>query len=61
MVGLDPAEGRVAVNELMKNNIFSLQDEKIVISDMEQIQKQTEYYRKMTSLDQKREKSKLQR
>ncbi|MBI4978878.1 MAG: cyclic nucleotide-binding domain-containing protein [Spirochaetes bacterium] len=58
MVGLPPADGRVAITKMMDNKTFSIKDNKLMVSDIDEVQRQTEYYRKMYLLDQKREQAK---
>ena len=54
MVGLSSDEGRDVLRELFNNKIFQLIDDKITVNNIEEIQKQAEYYKKMQILDKKR-------
>ncbi len=54
MVGLSSDEGREVLREIFKNNIFQLIDDKITVKNIEEIQKQAEYFKKMEILDKKR-------
>lgn len=59
MVGLSSDEGREVLREIFNNKIFQLIDDKIIVNNIEEIQKQAEYYKKMEILEKKRkEKSK---
>lgn len=58
MVGMEPGVGNVALKELMKNKTFSLRAEKLHVNDLAEIEKQTDYYRKMNALEKKREAAK---
>ena len=47
------------LREIFNNKIFQLIDDKIIVNNIEEIQKQAEYYKKMEILEKKRkEKSK---
>lgn len=56
MVGFQE-EKRDVVNEFLNNKKFHLVDNKLVVTDIEEIVKQVEYYKKMQILQQKRNKS----
>ncbi|MEK6794458.1 MAG: cyclic nucleotide-binding domain-containing protein [Spirochaetota bacterium] len=58
MVGLPAGDGRVAITKLMDNKTFSLKDNKLMVADIDEVQRQTEYFRKMSLLDKKREQAK---
>lgn len=58
MLGMDPSEGKKAGAELMKNRAFKQEGDRIYVSDLEEIKKQTEYYKKMAALEKKREAAK---
>ncbi len=47
MVGLSKEEGNVAIRQLFQNSKFKIVDNKIRVSDLEEIDKQAKYYRKM--------------
>ncbi len=57
MVGLSADEGNVLVQELFKNTKFKLQDNKIIVTDLQELVKQVEFYKKMDVLDRKRQKT----
>ncbi len=57
MVGLNQQEGSKAVSELLSNKRFQALDNKIRCSDVDEIRKQAEYYRKMQHISRKREKA----
>lgn len=54
MVGLPSEEGRDVLREIFKNKIFQLIDDKITVKNIEEIQKQADYYKKMEALEKKR-------
>ncbi len=55
MVGLDPTkEGNSVVKQMFTNNKFKLIDNKIHTTDLEEIEKQAKYYRKMEKIDKAR-------
>ena len=56
MVGLAADEGNVLAQELFKNTKVKLQDNKIVVTDLQELFKQVEFYKKMDMLDRKRQK-----
>ncbi|MCG8572391.1 MAG: cyclic nucleotide-binding domain-containing protein [Spirochaetes bacterium] len=57
MVGLDKVKGRDIVQEIFKNKKFQLVDNKIVVADIDEIQRQVSYYKKMEILEDKRKSS----
>lgn len=57
MVGLSGIEGKNIIQEIFANKKFQLVDNKIVVSDIEEIKKQVDYYKKMDILEQKRKSS----
>jgi len=59
MVGLTPVEGKEIIKEMFANKKFQLIDNKISVTDIEEIKKQVEYYKKMEILEQKRKNSHL--
>ncbi|SIP88118.1 cAMP-binding domain of CRP or a regulatory subunit of cAMP-dependent protein kinases [Alkalispirochaeta americana] len=59
MVGLPMAEGREAMRELLKNSRIKVLEDRIVISDRAEIEKQAKYYRKMQKIERARRQSRL--
>ena len=57
MVGLNKQEGNQAISEMMANKRLEAMDNKIFCSDVDEIQKQAEYYRKMQRISRKRERA----
>ena len=57
MVGLPEDKGRIYIRNLFENKKFKLVENKILISDLEELAKQVSYYRKMTRLERQREDS----
>ncbi len=57
MVGLSPEEGSLVLKELFTNKKVQIIDNKIYSSDIDEIKKQVEYYKKMEILDKKRKSS----
>jgi CRP-like cAMP-binding protein len=58
MVGLSKAEGDRALMELIKNSKIKAMDGRIVCTDIDEIAKQTQYYRKLQKIAQKRNEGK---
>jgi CRP/FNR family transcriptional regulator len=56
MCGLATDEGNVLVQELFKNSKVKLEDNKIIVTDLQELVKQVEFYKKMDILDRKRQK-----
>ncbi len=56
MVGIPPDQGNMLVQKLFENKKFKLQDRKIIVTDLEELAKQTEFYKKMDLLERKRQK-----
>ena len=56
MCGISSDEGNVLIQELFKNSKLKLQDSKIVVTDLQELGKQVEFYKKMDILDRKRQK-----
>jgi hypothetical protein len=56
MVGIAADEGSLLVQELFKNTKFKLQDNKIIVTDLQELVKQVGFYKKMDVLDRKRQK-----
>ncbi len=54
MVGLPIAEGNQVVRELLKNSKIKTVENRLVVSDVEEINKQAEYYRKMQKIERSR-------
>ncbi len=54
MVGLPMAEGNQIVREMLKNSKIKAIENKIYTSDMEEIEKQAKYYRKMERIEKSR-------
>ena len=57
MVGLSGLDGKAVIQEVFANKKFQAVDNKIVASDIDEIRKQVEYYKKMDILEQKRKTS----
>lgn len=55
MVGLPADEGNLLIDKFFENNKFHLEDGKIVVTDLEELVKQVEFYKKMDKLDRKRQ------
>ena len=60
MVGLSSDKGNPVVRKLFENKKMVLSDNKISTTDVEEIQKQSEYYRKMEKIDRARRKAAAQ-
>lgn len=56
MVGLPIDKGNLLIQKLWENKKFRLQENKIVVTDLEELKKQVEFYKKMDMLDRKRQK-----
>jgi CRP-like cAMP-binding protein len=54
MVGLPMTEGNQAVRDMLKNSKVKAVEDKIYTSDMEEIEKQAKYYRKMERIEKSR-------
>jgi CRP-like cAMP-binding protein len=54
MVGLPVAEGNLVLKKALENKKVQIQDTKIVLTDVLEVQKQTEYYRKMQKIEKAR-------
>jgi hypothetical protein len=50
MVGLSKSEGNLVIKQLFANNKLKIVDNKIHITDIEEIEKQGNYYRKMEKI-----------
>ena len=61
MVGLSSAEGNLFVKELFKANGFKLIENKIVVTDVLEVDNQTKYFRKMDKLSKTRADAKASR
>ncbi len=55
MVGFNEDEGNMLIRKLFENKKFSLVNGKIHISDLDELEKQVSYYKKMQELEHKRE------
>jgi CRP-like cAMP-binding protein len=55
MVGMPMAEGKQAMRELLKNPKIKALDNKIHITDKDEIEKQAKYYRKMQKIERARQ------
>jgi CRP-like cAMP-binding protein len=56
MVGLPADEGNMLIQRIFQNKKFKLQERKIICSDLEELQKQAQFYKKMDLLERKRQK-----
>lgn len=54
MVGLEKAEGTMAVRKLMENQMIRVSDGKIHVTQIDEIEKQAKYYRKMERISRSR-------
>jgi len=54
MVGMPMAEGKQALRELLKNSRIKALDNKIHVTDIEEVDKQAKYYRKMQKIERAR-------
>jgi CRP-like cAMP-binding protein len=61
MVGLPASEGTLVVHKLLENNKVRLADNKLLVMDVTEIEKQTEYYRKMQKIERARKEAQLAR
>jgi CRP-like cAMP-binding protein len=61
MVGLPLNEGTLVLHKLLENNKVRLVDNKIFAQDVTEIEKQTEYYRKMQKIEKARKDAQLAR
>ncbi len=57
MVGFPADKGNLLIQKLFENKKFKLQDNKIIVTDLEELAKQVEFYKKMDLLERKRQKS----
>ncbi|MGI9256626.1 MAG: Crp/Fnr family transcriptional regulator [Salinispira sp.] len=57
MVGLSQQEGHQAISEMLSNKCLQVVDNKLSCSDVDEIQKQAEYYRKMQRISRNRERA----
>ncbi|MBU0934142.1 MAG: cyclic nucleotide-binding domain-containing protein [Spirochaetes bacterium] len=58
LVGLPINEGNIVVQQILSNKMFRVIDNKITITDISEIVKQAEYYRKMQKIERSRKDSK---
>ncbi|MFC1503917.1 Crp/Fnr family transcriptional regulator [Spirochaetota bacterium] len=61
MIGMSDAEGKDTIQELLKNKLMSIRNNKIYCEDVEDIDKQVQYFKKMQVLEAKRQASKFNR
>ena len=54
LVGLSSGEGNLVIHKLLENSKFRVTDNKIVVLDVTEIEKQVEYYRKMQKIERAR-------
>lgn len=54
MVGISPGEGKGLIKRLFENKKLKLVNNKIFVSDVEEIKKQAEYYKKMQRIERAR-------
>lgn len=54
MVGLPLGEGNMVMHKLLENSKVKVADNKIQLSDVTEVEKQTEYYRKMQKIEKAR-------
>jgi CRP/FNR family transcriptional regulator len=55
MVGLSESEGSIYIRQLFENKKFTLVNGKLKIADLEELEKQVSYYKKMQEMERKRE------
>jgi CRP-like cAMP-binding protein len=51
MVGLSPSESRLVIKKLLENNLFKVVNKKIYVSNVLEVSRQSEYYKKITRRD----------
>jgi CRP-like cAMP-binding protein len=61
MVGLSSDKGNPIIRKMFENKKVALADNKISITDVEEIQKQSEYYKKMEKIERARRRAAAQR
>jgi CRP-like cAMP-binding protein len=61
MVGLPVAEGNLVLRKVLENKKVQITENKVVVTDVTEIQKQTEYYRKMQKSEKSRREAAAQR
>lgn len=54
LVGLSAGEGNMTIRKLLENSKFRITENKLVVLDVTEIEKQTEYYRKMQKIEKAR-------
>jgi CRP-like cAMP-binding protein len=59
MVGLSQKDGNHAIRELFQNSKLKIVDDKIHVSDLEEVEKQTKYFRKMAAIERARERGSM--
>ncbi len=55
MIGMPEDQGAMYLRQLFENKKIQLRDNKIYVTDLEELEKQVNYYKKMQELEQKRE------
>lgn len=58
MVGLPMDEGNTALREILKSNQVKAVDNRIFVSDVEEVEKQAKYFRKMQRIERRRQEAK---
>ena len=61
MVGLPTSEGSLVIHKLLENGKIRLLDNKLSLQDVTEVEKQTEYYRKMQKIEKARREGAIQR
>jgi hypothetical protein len=61
MVGLSADKGNPYIKKMFENKKMKLAEQKIATTDVEEIQKQSEYYKKMEKIERARRKAAAQR
>jgi len=56
MVGFPADKGNLLIQKLLENKKFRLEDNKITVTDLEELKKQVDFYKKMDTLERKRQK-----
>jgi len=55
MVGLPPDKGEVLIVQLLEDKYFRLEEGKIICTDLEELEKNVQFYKKKSALERKRE------
>jgi CRP-like cAMP-binding protein len=61
MVGLPANEGTLVTRKLLENNKIRLAENKLMLMDVSEVEKQTEYYRKMQKIEKSRKDAQIAR